>query len=248
MPLKAIRENLDGLSDTEKSLYKEHDGTYRLDVEDAESLVDTTGLKRTISTLREREKELEKWRKAFPDKTPDELSELIAAAGSNGKPGDKGEGAPDVDALRKKLRKEMEEEYRPKLTELEQEKAKRRDLVLTHRLRSVLEQKEMNVFPERIEAAIKLTRDRFQLDERENINVLDEQGEISALTVEQFWSGKAKKLYPWLFKAPDASGSDTRSDTRPPAKPADATIEELNKLPPAARLTEARKRGIGKIR
>lgn len=208
MALKAVLESLDGLSDAVKAEYTDAgDGTFRLNVEGADALVDTSGLKKTVKRLREENATLSAWGKAFPDKTPDEIAELVKQSEVAG--GDK----PDVVKLRRQIEETEATKYKPVSDERDALKAENKRLQMSDSL-SKLALKAGVFEDDRLQEAIETALKVCDLDDKKRIVVLDEDGEVSAKTPEQFFTETLKAKKPWLFKAPDASGSDTGNARR----------------------------------
>ncbi|MHB1065597.1 MAG: hypothetical protein ACYC1Z_14095 [Georgenia sp.] len=237
MALKAVLESLDGVPDALHGEYT-HDevtGHYRLNVEDADALVDVSGLKSALKKERDNSKALAAWRKAFPDKTPDEIAELIATAGTGTPPA---KTAEDTEKLREKWRADIAAEYAPKLSALEAAQKELRTLKLTDKVRAAAI--EGGVDPKRIEDALRLNADAFDLDDQGRVVVLDEDGDPSAITPEKYWAEKEKVRRPYLYAGTGASGSGAPVDK----KGGGAAAQDLSKLPPEDRLRLARERGI----
>jgi hypothetical protein len=199
MALKALLDSLDGLPDAVKSEYTDNgDGTFKLSVEGADALVDTSGLKKTVKTLREQNATLSAWVKAFPDKTPEEIADLVKAAGT-------GEGKPDIAKIRKEIADAEEKKHKDVYTERDTLSKQLRSLKMTEGL-SKLALKH-GVFEDRVDDAVEAALKSADLDDKGNIIILDDDGEPSAKTPDQFFTDVLKTKKAWLFKAPDASGS-----------------------------------------
>lgn len=199
MALKAVLDSLDGLPDAVKAEYTDNgDGTFKLSVEGADALVDTSGLKKTVKTLREQNATLSAWVKAFPDKTPEEIADLVKAAGT-------GEGKPDIPKIRKEIADAEERKHKGVYDERDSLAKQLRSLKMTDGLSKLA--LKAGVFEDRVEDAVEAALKSTDLDDKGNIIVLDEDGEPSAKTPEQFFTETLKAKKAWLFKAPDSSGT-----------------------------------------
>ncbi|HYD52925.1 MAG TPA: hypothetical protein VEA99_09870 [Gemmatimonadaceae bacterium] len=212
MALKAVVDSLDSIPEGIRGEYEDAgDGTFKLKVEGADSLVDTSGFRSTITKLREKEKIAQQWQKAFPDKTPDEIAELIKQAGAGG--GEGGEkDKPDLTKYREKVEGEVTQRFKPQLDKLSALEQENRALKLDARLEKMAI--EAGVMPERLADAITLYKARFDLDDKGQIIALDEKGEIAAYTPQQAWAEKFKAERAYLFKAPDSTGSGGRGSDK----------------------------------
>lgn len=79
MSLKAIVDSIEGLSTEIQALYaKDDDGKFRLSVEDADNLVDNSGLKSALEKERKSRADFEKKLKALEGIDPEKYQQLIA--------------------------------------------------------------------------------------------------------------------------------------------------------------------------
>lgn len=248
MALKAILDSLDGLSDAVKGEYEEFDaddaGTkkFRLSVEGADSLVDNSGIKNALEKERTKARLVDAIRKEFPGATDDEIRELVKKAKEMKGKGGKGDGEqPDTEKLVAKLRKEIDEEYAPIKLENETLKSKVRRVLLDDQVRK--EAVDAGIIGDDIEDVLELTRKHFDLDEKDRVIVLDEDGDPSSVTLKKFFTDVFKKRKPKFYKAPEASGGDA-TGTRKPSKTSES--DDLAKLPPGQRLAEFRRREAAK--
>lgn len=241
MTLKAILDSLDGVADSMRGEYEEFDGPdgkqFRLSVDGAEALVDTTGLKDSLEKERKKGKLVDFIRKEFPSATDDELRELVKKAKAmKGKV----DSVEDRDKLEKSLRAEFEEEYGPIKQELTDLKTSTRSKSKREQLRK--DAKDAGVLDEDLDDAVDLTEREFDLDEKGRVFHKDADGDPDTLTTKKFYSDVFKKRKPKFYKAPNASGSD--ADTARSPRGTQSNADDLKDLSPEARLTEARKRGL----
>ena len=221
MALKAVLESLDGLPDAVKAEYTDlGDGTFKLSVEGADALVDTSGLRNTVKTLRDQNKTLAAWSRAFPDKTPEEIAELVRQAESGT------DGRPDL----KKVRQEAIADEERKRLAAEQERDAARGELKTHRMRQQITKLalENGVMDDRLDDAVDAAMRTHDLDEKGRLVLLDEDGEVDSKTPAQFFTEILKVKKAWLFKAPDASGSG--SDGKKPKGGNASTVKSKKDL------------------
>lgn len=220
MALKALIEKLEDVAEGFRGEYEEiadgdNKGKFRLKVEDAESLVDTKGLKSALERARrEGKSELVKaLKKEFPSATDDELTELIRQAKKLRDRGDDDDDEGDeskqkvAEKLAKKLRAELEEEYGPIKQENETLKGKLRRVLLDDQIRKLA--LDAGIFPDEVDDVIELVRTkRIDLNDKDELVVLDKDGDPSAITPDKFFKETYKKEKPRYYKATDASGGD----------------------------------------
>jgi hypothetical protein len=241
--LQAVVTDIGTVPETYRELYQQQGDVFVLDA-DVEAHPSVNSLRSTMKKERDRANELDKKLKAFGELTPEEAAELreLKRKQSEGGEKEKEKEKVDLDALRKKWRKEVDDEYAPKLKEIDTLRAENRKLKLEDRVRA--QALKSGIVPEDIDDVMLITSKFFDLDEKDRIVVLDEEGDPSSVTLEQFFDEKFKKLKPKYYAGTKASGSGANGSQG--AGGSGPAVDELNKLPPAERMRVARERGITK--
>lgn len=243
--LKAVVDSLDQVEEAHRGFYEEADGKFRLNVEGADALVDTSGLKSALEAERKKGKLADAIRKEFPSASEDEIRKLIKKAKETV---GRSEDPDDQAKLSAKIRKQVEDELAEKYGPVEQENTALKAKLHSHLVDGQVRQAALKagIFPEDVEDVLVLTRQRFRLNQKDQVEVLDKDGDPSGMSLDKFFSEAFKKEKPRYYKAPDASGGADPNGT--PRRPTGKTTEndDLSKLPPADRLTEARRRAKAK--
>lgn len=236
MALKAMVDSLDEIPEAVRGEYEEVDGKFRLSVEGVDSLVDNSGIKQALEKERAKGKLVDAIRKEFPAASDDDIRELVKKA----KGLKKGEGGEPLDneKLVLKLRKEIDDEYAPIKSENEQLKGELRTIRLDDQVRKAA--LEAGIISEDIEDVLTLTRANFDLDAKNRVVVLDEDGDPSTVTLQKFFTDVFKKRKPKFYKAPDVEGGNAGGGRRPSGGKTDAA--DLSKLSATERLAEHRRR------
>lgn len=246
MALPLIVDSLEEVDAAFRGEYVKDGEKFRLDLDGYE---DPAELRKTLQKERKGHKEKTKLLEQRQARIT-ELEEKLAAREADDDDDDPPEGDPDkkkaarkadITGLKKKLRDEWEKEHEPVKTENDILKKELRRIKLTDKLRSYA--REAGVFDDDLEDALKLTEDEFDLDENDEIIVLDQKGEPSADTPEQFWGETFKKRKPRFYRgAGGAGGGAGNGRTRGSG---DANKDsKLDELPPEARLTRLRETGF----
>lgn len=241
MALKAVVDSLDDIPEGIRGEYEEVDGKFRLTVEGVDSLVDNSAMKTALEKERAKGKLVDAIRKEFPTATDEEIRELLKKAKAAAKSGKDGE-PPDTEKIVAKLRKEIDEEYAPIKEENSKLTTKLRKILLDDQVRKAA--LEGGVIPEEVDDVLELTRKHFDLDDKDRVVVLDEDGDPSSVSLKKYFTDTYKKLKPRYYKAPDASGSDA-SGRRVTGKADEGA--DISKLSASERLAEHRRRNNKKI-
>jgi len=236
--LAGVVDSLDAIDEPLRELYiKGDDGKYVLDA-DVEGHPAVGGLKSALTKERQDARELKRKLAAAVDPAEVERlrNELVeaqeAAQGKGPKP-------PDVDAIIKKRMQEYEEQtHKPVVAERDRLAGELRTLQLDDRVRAAA--LKAGVFPEDVEDVLVITKKHFELGENKKIEVLDDEGDPTGKTPEQWFVDVFKQRRPKFFVGSSASGSGARGN----GTGGTGSLAELENLPPAERLTRARALGL----
>jgi hypothetical protein len=232
--LAGVVESLDAVEEGYRGAYVEQDGKFVLDA-DIEGHPAVGALKRALDSERKIAKEALRKAQAAGDpaeieRLKAELDELKGKSGGEPKP-------PDAE----KLRKKWEEENAPKFKALEDERDKALGELRTLRLDDKVRDSALKagVLPDDMDDVLLITKRYFTLDDQNRVVMLDEDGDPTGTTPEKWFTDVFKVKKPKYFKGTGNAGSGAKgSDGRPDS------AAELDKLPPAARLTRARAMGL----
>lgn len=224
MPLPFTVEKLDTIPEAQRSLYVKAEGEaggFRLDLEGYE---DPTALKTALKSEREAAKLSKQFAKLFPDKTPDEIAEMVKKSEEGGK-GGKGKGGAggddEMQRLIAKREKELKDEYDPIVSERDKLKQEMETLQLDGVRRAAA--LKAGVFPDEVDDALALSRKYFELGEGKKVVVLDEDGDPTSMSVEKFYASFFKQKKPRMYQGSGASGSGAGPSARPGADGAPTT-------------------------
>lgn len=196
---------LDEVPEAYRGLYVEKDGGFVVDPAKLEEFewddkAELSGaLERERKERREAKEELKKYEGIDPEraraaqKKLDELDEKQLM--------DKGE----FDRLMEKRQKEWE----AKEVDFQRQLSDRDSRLDTYELINPVRDAALKagVLPEDIEDVLKITSHRFKLDEKRKPVLLDKDGDVSSLSVEQFWGEEFKLQKPKFYGASGAGGS-----------------------------------------
>lgn len=219
MALKFSVESLDDVSEEHRSLYAEKDGKFFLSVE---GLEDNSGLKKALETERETRKKYEKQIKAWErtGKTPDEISELLAAAEERDRK--KAEEEGDFDKLLSQHRGKWEKEKSDLEAELQAARASERQAIIGNSLLAALTkagatEEGIDLLPDRLSNRIKFERDGAE----RVIKIMAADGETPLAGSSKDGTAtfddlvkEAVDKYPSLFKGSGAGGSGKLPDSK----------------------------------
>ncbi len=204
MALALTVEKLDGLDPAVAALYVEKEGAFHLDVTGIE---DTGALKSALKAEREARKDFEKKYGALKDVDPEEYARLKKEAEE--RETKKLTEAGEFDKLREKWAKEQAE----KDAEWARKVAEKDALLATHVKDSQVRNAALKagVIPEDIEDVMIITARHFKLADDGALQVLDDKGEVTPKTVEEFFTTDFKNRKPKFYAATGASGAGTSS-------------------------------------
>ena len=205
MALALSLEKLDGIDPAVASLYTEKDGKFFLEVN---GLEDTAEFKTVKAALKEANKEAETRRKAMEklkDVDPEEYQRLKAEAAD--RETKKLTEAGEFDKLREKWQKDQDalvEGYKKQLSEKD-------SLLSTHVKDSQVRNAALKagVIPEDIEDVMTITARFFKLADDGALQVLDDRGEVTPKTVDEFFTKDFKDRKPKFYAATGSSGGGT---------------------------------------
>jgi len=202
MALALTVEKLDGLDPTVAALYVERNGKFQLDVSDLE---DTSGLKSALEAERKARKDFEKKYSALKDVDPEEYQRLKTEAAE--RETKKLTEAGEFDKLREKWAKEQAE----KDAEWARKVAEKDALLATHVKDSQVRNAALRagVIPEDIEDVMIITARHFKLADDGALQVLDDRGEVTPKTVDEFFTKDFKEKKPKFYAATGSSGGGT---------------------------------------
>lgn len=212
MALALTIEKLDGIDPAIAALYVEKDGKFTLDVE---GLEDTSALK---AALKEANREAAERRKALEklkDVDPEEYQRLKAEAAD--RETKKLTEAGEFDKLREKWAKEQADKDAEWVKKLAEKDA----LLSTHVKDSQVRNAALKagVIPEDIEDVMIITAKHFKLADDGALQVLDNRGEVTPKTVEEFFTKDFKERKPKFYAASGNSGGGTPPGGTPPGGP-----------------------------
>lgn len=214
-------DDIETISETHRDLYEERDGKYFLSIDGLPQQEDNTGLKKALETEREARKKYEKQIKAWErtGKTPDEISELLAAAEERDRK--KAEEEGDFDKLLGQHRSKWEKEKSDLEAELEAARVSERSAIINTSLMASLTkagatEEGIDLLPDRLSHRI-----RFERDGSERIvRIMSADGETplagsakdGTATFDDLVKEAVEK-YPSLFKSSGAGGSGKLPDS-----------------------------------
>jgi DNA-binding transcriptional MerR regulator len=177
MALKYELESLDDIDEGIRDLYTEKDGKFVLSVDGLPEPEDNSGLKSALEKERElrkkHEKQIKQWERV--GKTPDEISELIAAREESERK--KAEEEGDFDKLLEQHRSKWEKEKSELIEELEATRSSERRAIIDNSLKTSLikagaTEEGMDLLPSILGGRIK-----FEMDGSERvIKIMSEDG------------------------------------------------------------------------
>jgi hypothetical protein len=243
--LKPQVDTLDEVPEALRSEYVEKDGKFHLQIEDAEAVYGAGAKKKADELLKEKKTLAEKLKRfaAFDDPeldveglTAEQVKQALAMLREHDEKGGKDNGKdPD---LVDKLLKKRDDEWKPKV-EAEKARADKAEAELRrYKLDLVVKDAALKggVRPERVDYAMRINKDRFDLDEKGNPVVLDKDGDPISISLETFWKDDWKTGNEDFYVGHNAGGSGASGGNgRRSGGP------DLSKLPPAERLKQARR-------
>jgi hypothetical protein len=199
MALALTVEKLDGLDPAVAGLYIEKEGVFHLDVT---GLEDTSGLKSALEAERKARKDFEKKYGALKDLDPEEYARLKKEAAD--RETKKLTEAGEFDKLREKWQKDQDalvEGYKKQLAE--------KDSLLSRHVKDSQVRNaalKAGVIPEDIEDVMTITARYFKLADDGALQVLDDRGEVTPKTVDEFFTKDFKERKPKFYAATGNSG------------------------------------------
>ncbi|HWQ34321.1 MAG TPA: hypothetical protein VNQ79_15845 [Blastocatellia bacterium] len=222
----AIEFEVDSLDQVEESLrtaYTADGERFRLDP-DKYAELKAEGLKRKnrelIGKLNAYKPQLERAEKfkEISDEDFDQFIEWREAQEQGGHKGKQNGGDPPVDpAELRKLQKSLaqrEKEAKDATSRIGQLESELSHYKLTVPLRDIA--LRAGVFAEDLDVVMLETQKRFRLDDKGRIVVLDDDGDVSDVTPEKFFTEIYKEKRPKFFAASDAAGSGATPGNRSP--------------------------------
>lgn len=202
MALALTIEKLDGLDPAVAALYAERDGKFVLDVDGIE---DTGALKSALKAEREARKDFEKKYGALKDVDPEEYAKLKKEAAD--RETKKLTEAGEFDKLREKWAKEQAD----KDAEWARKVAEKDALLSTHVKDSQVRNAALKagVIPEDIDDVMIITARFFKLADDGALQVLDDRGEVTPNTVDDFFAKTFKERKPKFYVATGSTGGGT---------------------------------------
>lgn len=231
MALQLQVESLEGLDEGVQQFYQQDDdGKYRLAVE---GLEDTDGLKSALEKERKARKDYEKKMKNLEDVDPDEYRKLKEQQRKNEEKKLQDEG--EFEKLREKWRKEMEDKEQKLKAEIEKRDHQLDTLYLQEEVkRSAL---QAGVDPNDLEDVLESALVKKSIkrgDDGQSIQVLDKDGEVSAQTLDDFFSKTFKEAKPKFYKPDVLPGGGTKPSN------SSGKSQDWHKLSPVERMNAAR--------
>ena len=199
--LKTVIDNLDGVPDAYHERYtKRDDGKLYLDEIEID---DGAELRGALENERKQSKTARERLEALKDVDPEEYKRLKAEAEAREtkKLTDKGE----FDRLLAKRQEEFEGREKTYQQQLADKDSQLTKFKLTDQVRAVA--LAQGVIPEDIDDVLALTSSRFKLGERDEIIVLDREGDPSSTTLEKFWGEEFKTAKPKFYTPAGTGGS-----------------------------------------
>lgn len=225
--LPASVETLDEIPEPVRAFYREQDGKFLLK---AEGIEDVTGLKNALKRQSDAAKAAKEELKKFSGIDLEEYERLREAAlGKEGKDKD------EVAKLIAKRTGEVEEKYKPLLTEVDRLKSRLRSVLIDDARRSAA--LKAGVLPDSIDDVMLVSAKYFDLNDEEKIVVLDEDGDPTSVSPEKFFAETFKKMRPRYYPPSGASGSG--ADGKGGSGTKSTGNADLSKLPPVERLKRA---------
>lgn len=200
MSLALSLEKLDGLDAAVAALYTERDGKFFLDVD---GLEDTAGLKSALEAERKARKDFERKYGALKDVDLAEYTRLKTEAEE--REAKKLTEAGEFDKLREKWQKDLEAKEREW-----QEKLAAKDVLLARHVKDSQIRNaalKAGVIPEDIEDVMTITARYFKMADDGALQVLDDKGEVTPKTVDEFFTKDFKERKPKFYSPTGSSGS-----------------------------------------
>lgn len=206
MPLPIVADSLDAIPESARGAYVEREGKFHLDAQ----FEDTSGLKQKNKDLLDRNKKLSAFATIAGERTPEEIAELLK--NHDDSETERQKRAGEFDKLLEKRVNETKTEYDKRIAELEPFKAKYEDRELQIGISEAA--LKGGVIKEDLKAVLKITKgDRIKLNDKGKPVVIDEDGDESGQSLEQFFAETFKKEYPKFYEPSGSSGSDARNDS-----------------------------------
>lgn len=204
MAIALSLEKLDGIDPAVAALYVEKDGKFTLDVE---GLEDTSALKAALKTANKEAKERREALEKLKDVDPEEYTRLKKEATE--RETKKLTEAGEFDKLREKWAKEQAD----KDVEWARKVAEKDALLATHVKDSQVRNAALKagVIPEDIEDVMIITARHFKLADDGALQVLDDRGEVTLKTVDEFFVKDFKERKPKFYSATGSTGGGTPS-------------------------------------
>ncbi len=212
MALALTLEKLDGLDPAVAALYSERDGKFVLEVEGQE---DVSGLKSALEAERKARKDFEKKYSALKDVDPEKYAQLLKEAEE--RENNKLKEAGEFEKLRTKWQADkdtLEAGYKAQLAE--------KDSLLSRHVKDSQVRNaalKAGVIPEDIEDVMIITAKYFKLADDGALQVLDDKGEVTPKTVEEFFTKDFKERKPKFYAASGHRGSETPPGGTSPGGP-----------------------------
>src|SRR5215831_8880307 len=177
--LKAIIDKLDDVPEALRELYVEREGKFYADFDGIE---DVTGLKKNQADLLKEKKALQEKLDAFKDIDPAEFKKLKDEATERDNSKLKAEGK--FDELKQKWDQQKAAEIGAVQKQLDEANGKLRKFTLEDRVRAAAV--KAGIIPELIDDVLVVTSKRFDLNDKGQIVVLDNDGDPMDVTPDRF--------------------------------------------------------------
>jgi hypothetical protein len=219
MPVEFQVDTLDSVDEGFRPAYVEKDGKFTLDP-DKYAEVKATGLKTKNKQLLDKLAEEKKATKRFEklqDAEDDELEEFVTWRESKGQDNGKDGKKPDdaAKAHQEKLLKKERDKFTSEKTALETQLSEKDRELKHYKLTVPLKDAALKagVLPDSIDLVAVDRLCRFQLDDKNKIVYLDEDGDPTDITPAKFFETIYKEMRPNLYKASGAAGSGAQNGT-----------------------------------
>lgn len=226
MPLKLIADSLDEVPESLRDQAKEVEGKFELD---GTGLVKkNTELLTKVATIKPLKEKLAKFGDIDPDDAKEAL-EKVAELEKNpaAKP-------PNIEEIQAKWTKEKEKEFAPIKGENEKLKGELLQLKLTDKVKAIAI--KSGVKAKYVDDLMAVTGQHYKLGEKDQIIILDSEGDPMDKTPEQFFGEVLKEQKPIFFEPSGAAGSGAQPGTS--GKPGSTTTikrADFEQMAPAGR-------------
>jgi len=241
MALKAIVDTLEELPEALRGEYEEHEGKYRLTVDNVEPLA--SSLKKNADQLLKEKKTLKEKLdalKPFEGMDLERVQKALALLEDD----DSDDPEPNKDKKKgdrsefEKLKAKLVADHTKVLGEKDSEITRLNTELRKYTLDLKVKEAALKagIRPERVDYVLRITGERFDLDDKGNPVVLDADGDPTSMALETFFKDSWKSGNEDFYVGQNAGGSGAQAGAKGGPRGVD-----LSKLPPAERLKEARR-------